>query len=106
MDAHQPTRKLLCYARSDGEGWEAFCIDLDIAVQGATFAEVVATMSEAITTYVEDARHEEPSTARRLLSRRAPWHVRLSYTVRAILHLLAGRNDPVAEASFDVHCPA
>lgn len=99
-------RRLLCYVQSDGGMWEAICVDLDIAVQAGSFGEVVETLSEAVSTYVADAMNEDEQTARRLLARRAPWHIRAGYILRAIAHLFSRRDDNRIEASFDLPCPA
>lgn len=106
MEQRLDTRTYLCYARSDGEGWEGLCVDLDIGVQGANLNEVVDALNEAVISYVEDAKREDPTTAQRLLGRRAPWHVRLGYFVRAVRHLASQASDRQAAASFDVRCPA
>ena len=66
-----------CYARGGRDGWEAICVDLDIAVQGKDFDEVYHTLNAAIFGYVESAAQEAPDQARRLLARAAPWYVRL-----------------------------
>jgi len=106
MEQRLDTRTYLCYARSDGDGWEGLCIDLDIGVQGANLNEVVDALNEAVVTYVEDAKREEPATAQKLLARRAPWHVRLGYFLRTVRHLAWPSSDGQAAASFDVRCPA
>ena len=66
MEQRLDTRTYLCYARSDGDGWEGLCIDLDIGVQGANLNEVVDALNEAVVSYVEDAKKEDPVTAQKL----------------------------------------
>lgn len=105
MERRLDTRTYLCYARSDGSGWEALCVDLDIGVQGESLNEVVDALNEAVVSYVEDAKKEDVATARRLLTRRAPWHVRLGHFLRAVKHLAWPAADNQAAASFDVRCP-
>jgi hypothetical protein len=101
------TRKLLCFAEGHGSSYEAICVDLDIAVEGRSLQEAVELLNRAIETYVEDAQKEDEATAHRLLSRRAPWHVRLGYKLRFATHLLTRRRtNGSEEASFDVACPA
>jgi len=100
-------RKLLCFAEGSGTHFEAICIDLDIAVTGRSLREVVDTLNAAVVSYVEDALKEEEATARALLSRRAPWHVRAYYKLRFMWHLATRRRrNGGEEASFDVACPA
>ena len=106
MEQRLDTRTYLCYARSDGDGWEGLCIDLDIGVQGANLNEVVDALNEAVVSYVEDAKREDPVTAQKLLARRAPWHVRLGYFLRTVRHLAWPTGDRQAAASSDVRCPA
>ena len=101
------TRKLLCFAEGNGTSYEAICVDLDIAVEGSSLKKVFDLLNASIATYIEDAMKEDEATARRLLSRRAPWHVRLGYKLRFTAHLLTRRRDNgTEEASFDVACPA
>jgi hypothetical protein len=100
-------RTLLCYAEGRDGSFEAICVDLDIAVEGSSFREVFDGLNSAIATYFEDALREDEATARKLLSRRAPWHVRMGYALRALRHNLgAARRTDRQEASFDVACPA
>ncbi len=74
---------LRCYAEGSQQGWEAICLDLDIAVQGMSFEEVYRLLNEAIAQYAEYV-HELPEAERtRMMSRKAPladrlrflWHV-------------------------------
>ena len=70
-------REFRCYAWGGGTEWQALCVDPDIAVQGASFKEVEASLATAVEMYLE-AVSELPSDERRaLLRRRAPWHVRV-----------------------------
>lgn len=99
--------KLLCFAEGHGDTYEAICVDLDLAVHGRSMREVVSLLNKAVESYVDDAMKEDEATARRLLSRRAPWHVRLGHKLRFATHLLTRRRrNGGEEASFDVICPA
>lgn len=101
------TRKLLCFAEGHGSSYEAICVDLDIAVEARSLKEAIGLLNDAIETYIADAMKEDEATARKLLSRRAPWHVRLGYKLRFVGHLLTRRRaNDTEEASFDVACPA
>jgi hypothetical protein len=100
-------RHLRCYARGRGDSWEAFCIDLDLAVQGNSLNEVRELLGEAIDTYVEDAMKEEPAQARRLLSRRAPLHVRARLGLQMLAYSLAAtRREGDHQTSFEIPCHA
>ena len=74
MEAAISVQRILhCFAKGDEtNGWEAICVDLDIAVEASTFDEAKACLNRAIGTYIEDAMAEGPEEAARLLSRRAP----------------------------------
>lgn len=74
---------LRCYAEGSDRGWEAICLDLDIAVQGSSFEEVYKSLDEAVTQYVEYVSELPEPDRERLLARKAPladrlrflWHV-------------------------------
>lgn len=97
-----------CVAKgNEAEGWEALCVDLDIAVSGQSFDEVRNNLNAAIESYVEDAMKEDPAICRELLSRRAPLYVRLGWNLQFLLHSMFGkRQDHDLRAGFDVPCPA
>lgn len=100
-------RLLLCVAHGRPEGWEAICLDYDIAVQGQSFAEVREVLNDAIHTYVEDAMKEDERTRRQLLDRRAPFWARLAWLRPLIAHALFDRNrDGTAPREFQVECHA
>lgn len=101
---------LLCFARgNDAQGWEAVCVDFDLAVEAPTFDAARSELGAAIRDYVTAAHDESPENCRRLLARRAPlgtvliWMLRVIWT--AIRHGSLRRNDDTA-ASFPVACPA
>jgi predicted RNase H-like HicB family nuclease len=100
-------------ARGREGHWEAICFDFDIAVQGRTFNEVAKLMDEAVETYVEDAMKEDETTRAKLLSRRAPLSVRLSWISGLVFAALCGRvvrdgnaSSATATVPFAVPCHA
>lgn len=108
---------LRCFARSDERGWEAICVDLDIAVEADTFENVRTVLIEAVQAYIQTALKQEPDVCHQLLSRRSPFHVRAMWAIRLTIHLMApptqrrathGRAErPVSlQAGFDLPCPA
>ena len=99
-------RVLRCYARGRADRWEAMCIDLDIAVEAGSRTEVARALEEAVEAYVRAALQEEPKEARRLMSRRAPWWVRMRIIWDAFLHLGLRRQDEYRHAGFDLMCHA
>ena len=74
-----------CVVHGRGNEWEGLCLDLDIAVHGHSFVEVKSLMSEAISTYVEDALKEEEPARSALLNRAAPFRVRAYWAFRIAL---------------------
>lgn len=100
-------RVFRCYASGIQGDWEAICVDLDISVQGGSFKEVLDFMGAAVESYVDDALAESPSDAKRLLARRAPWHVRVKLALSSALHILRlDRDDDRLTANFDIPCHA
>lgn len=102
-------RSFHCYAYGRPGDFEAICVDLDIAVQGKSMADVRRLLDEAITSYVEDATAESPDQARQLLSRRSPWHVRAKLALMLFFFKLRSHfdgHDGRATTDFNVPCPA
>jgi hypothetical protein len=100
-------RMLWGYAHGRPGAWEAICVDLDIAVQGDSFDEVRSLLTEAVTTYVEDAMKEEPQDARRLLNRRAPFWSQVKFAAVFLAHISSrNRQQRECKAGFDILCPA
>lgn len=101
-------KALWCFAHgSDTSGWEAICVDLDIAVEGRDFEDVRRRLEAAVRSYVADALQESPADRRRLLNRRAPLHVRLTCWLHLAIHALTRkRADDDLRAGFDLPCHA
>jgi hypothetical protein len=98
---------LYCLARQHEDQWEAFCLDLDIAVQGRSLEEVTNSLNGAIATYVADALKEAPEVRKELLSRSAPLSARLAWAWPFIVRTLIDRNrDGDSTIGFQVACPA
>lgn len=98
---------LSCVVRGHTDRWEAFCLDLDLAVQGRSYDQVHDALLKAITGYIEAALHEDEQTRNQLLNRRAPLSVRLYWALRLFWATLARRslqNDSIT--GFAVACPA
>jgi len=79
---------LNCIATGHGDRWEAFCLDLDLAVQGSSFDEVRRSLDKAIHMHIEGAMQEPEPTRTQLLNRKAPVLVRLLWRVRLWSRLL------------------
>ena len=65
-----------CCAHGSDRSWEAICVDLDIAVFGASFQEVEASLDTCIQMYLEWVAELPEMERRRFLTRRSPWYVR------------------------------
>lgn len=101
-------RDLVCFAHGRTGEWEGICLDFDLAVQGRSFNEVREALEQAVGEYVAAAREEDDATRTKLLNRRAPLWVSLTWSARIIWsawrHRRAGDGD--TSASFPVACPA
>jgi|SRR6516164_115898 hypothetical protein len=98
-------RVLRCYAVSrEARSWEAICLDLDIAVQGDSFADVSRKLGEAIRSYVEYVVTLPEEDRERLMHRRAPWHIRFKFVSGTILTMLFHRPDGGGRQSFGLPC--
>jgi hypothetical protein len=88
--------------------WEAVCLDFDIAVQGKTLDDALASMKDAILMYLERV-YELPDVERdAFLRRRAPWRVRFSFLMHAFLHGLRFRDEANGKTRAEIlmPCPA
>jgi predicted RNase H-like HicB family nuclease len=83
-------QSLRCYAEGRDGDWQAICLDLDIAVQGSTFQEVLDSLRAAIFLYVESVTDLAPQERQPLLPRPAPLSVRLKFLAMALRGLVAG----------------
>jgi predicted RNase H-like HicB family nuclease len=97
-------RLLRCYAENEGRGWEAICLDVDVAVQAATFDEAVRELREALAVYFETVKELPEEERARFLIRRAPLSLRIKFFLRALRALF--RDDDAERAEFTCSCPA
>lgn len=70
-------RKLTCYAWGKPGDWEALCVDLDIATEGSSFAEVKRNLELAVEDFLDYAAELPENNRQFLLSHRTPWSLRL-----------------------------
>ncbi len=102
----------ICFASGRDADWEAICLDLDIAVQGRSFEDVQASLSQAIMTYLASLDGESPAVRDALLKRRAPLRVYArhlgSFVWFALRHALGfgGVGSGRAETGFIAPCRA
>lgn len=71
----RPARLILrCFAEKEGNQWQAFCLDLGLAAQAASFDEAKNSLERMIREYVYDALvGEDRAHVDVLLNRRAPF---------------------------------
>lgn len=80
---------LRCYANMHGDQWQAFCIDLCLAVQGDSFPEVKEKLECMMEEYVYDAlAGEDREFADQLLNRKAPVSQIATYHGIRLMHRL------------------
>ena len=53
------SRRLTAIVESEGDGYTAFCPEVDVASQGATVTEARENLAEALTLYFESASADE-----------------------------------------------
>ena len=81
---------LRCYGEEKNDYWQAFCIDLNLAVQGESLDAVKTKLHAQICEYVTDALvGEDKAFADQLLSRKSPWKIQIKYYIAVILRRLA-----------------
>lgn len=74
------SRQLRCFAERRGRQWQAFCLDLNLAVQAGTLDEVEKKLHDMVKSYVELAMEQnDPSHQRDMLYRPAPASIQLRY---------------------------
>lgn len=85
---------LRCYAEKLDGQWQAFCLDLCLAAQGDSLAEVRQKLEAMICHYVDDAlAGEDRAYADQLFSRRAPLKYWAKYYFFRLLIALGSMRD-------------
>lgn len=99
-------RTLHCLAFGREDAWQAFCLDLDIAVEGRTFEEAESRLKETIATYVQDVAALDEGERESFLQRGTPFLTRLGFAVRAFLGAIRNRGEDGYQYQFTMPCPA
>ena len=103
------SKAVVCVASGRGTDWEAFCLDFDLAVQGRSFEEVRSSLGRAIDMYLDSVLKEPEPLRSRLLARKAPFLVRLSWAWRVFwstLSIHATRRDSYPATVEFIACRA
>ncbi|MGH7052445.1 MAG: hypothetical protein ACREFK_10785 [Stellaceae bacterium] len=95
---------LSCYAVKQKQGWEAICLDFDIAVQGESFSKVEQKLREALNSYIEYVNTLPQQDRQQFLDRRVPWHVRARFVLGVTLSMLFHGADGSGPQSFGLPC--
>lgn len=92
---------------SDQKGWEAICLNLDIAVEGHTLADAKARLNTAVESYIDEALKLPEDDRSRLLNRQVPFALKLEYAFRLFWHSIRSKSrDGGLHASFEIPCHA
>ena len=77
----KPNKRMLrCYGERKGNIWQAFCVDLNLAVQGNSLQEVQSKLHQQVSSYLYDALEgEDKEYAEQLLNRKAPLYFWIKY---------------------------
>lgn len=77
---------LRCFAERKEGYWQAFCIDLCLAVQGDSLKEVQQKLHEQVTDYLQDVLGgEDRPYAAQLLNRKSPLSIIAKYHAYSLL---------------------
>jgi hypothetical protein len=86
-----------CVVEHKAGQWQAFSLELGLAVQADTKAEAKHRLEAMIQSYIEDAIGEDQAHAYELLSRKATWRVYLLYWLASLAKIIGrGRSHHVA----------
>jgi hypothetical protein len=97
-----------CVARGcDEQGWQAICLNLDIAAEGRTLADVKMQLNAAVENYITTVTAMPAADRRRLLNRSVPFTLKLKYALKLLWHFFRSkRRDGRLQASFEIPCHA
>lgn len=100
--------RYFCVAEGcDEHGWQAICLNLDIAAEGRTLADVKMRLNGAVHSYVEEVSKMPDADRKRLLNRPVPFMLKLEYAFKLFWHSLRSkRRDGGLQASFEIPCHA
>jgi len=96
-------RTMHCLAVGQGQSWQAYCFDLDLAVEGQSFEEAQNRLKAVIASYLEAAQESgDPA----LLERKTPFWVRLRFALKAFVGTMFDRDGDGYQHQFTMPCPA
>jgi len=77
-----------CFAEGKADAWEAFCFDLDLAVQGTSFSDVYQKLNDQLELYTETVATLPIADQQRLLKRAAPITTTIPWLFRIVCSAL------------------
>ncbi len=101
-------RKIRCYAEGCDGRWQAFCLNFDLAAQGASPDDVRHDLEAAISMYLEYVSDLPAEDQAQFLRRRAPAGHWLKFALISLCSLVRRHSKPRAEswAEPDAQAPA
>jgi hypothetical protein len=96
---------LRCFAEKSDSGWQAICVDLDIAVQGDSFEEVKELLDSDIAMYLESVAELPEDDRHRLLNRRAPLLTRMGHAMSHFRYFVLRSGHIQDRHDFVTACP-
>ena len=99
------TLELRCYAYRDGQGWEAICVDLDLATFADSRDEVQESLAACIEMYLERVAELPVDEQSRFLVRKSPWHLRAKLALMTWFSGLRGSADGSWGFTFESQLP-
>jgi len=99
-------RTMHCHAFGHPGAWQAYCLDLDIAVAGTSFEDVECRLKAAISSYLHAAMESDGKEREALLRRRMPFLTRLRFGLQAFLAAMRDRGDDDLQHQFTMPCSA
>lgn len=104
MTDRETYQKLVhCYAEGRPGTWEAYCIELDLAVQGRSLEEVRGKLHDQISLYLESVMALPENERARLLNRPMPISTQIRMMLKLIGAMLSRSNNRKQRAIYD--CP-
>ena len=91
------------YVSGSGSDWQAICLDLDIAAQGQSMFEAKSILDSLVDDYLAEVRTLPDVDQKRLLKRKAPLGLRLSYHFGYALASLFAERSSGDRLSYALH---
>jgi hypothetical protein len=94
------------YAEGQDHGWEAVCLDFDVAVQGDSFQNALESLEIAISEYVQYVRTLPKEEQSALLTRKAPFSLRIKFAWLVFQGIFKSNNDGNGKGRAGIMLPS